>query len=103
MRSPLSVTSSAAIVTTLPDAVAANFRAVFADQRERFVDDDRPGVNAGFDANRLVRRGRVDAFLKRRSSAFVKKSVIAKSGERTRSRAGIGVSPKRTFPDVAAR
>ena len=49
-------------------AIAANFRAGLADERERFVDDDRPGVNAGLDANGLVRRGRIDPFLQRRGS-----------------------------------
>ena len=63
MRSPRSVTSSAAMVTTLPDAVAANFRAAFADERERFVDHDRAGVNARFDANRFVGRGGIDPLL----------------------------------------
>ena len=58
-------------------AVAANLRAGFADERERFVDHDRAGVNTGFDTNRLVRRSRIDAFLKRRSSGVRKQSMIA--------------------------
>ena len=79
MRNPRSVTSSAVIVTTLPFSVAADLRAGLADQRERLVDHDRSRVNAGLDANGLVRRGCVDALLKRRSSGVeVRQNVIAR-------------------------
>ena len=40
---------------------------------ERFVNDDRAGVNARFDANRLVRRGGIDAFLQRCSCGSLAK------------------------------
>ena len=55
-------------------------------------------VNAGFDANGLVRRGRIDAFLECRSSRVSRyeKHDRDNLGSARLQRAGFGVSPKRT-------
>ncbi len=49
-------------------AVAANYRAFFTNQSERFFDDDWARIDFSFKHNRLVRLGQVNALLKRTSS-----------------------------------
>src|SRR5262249_6599883 len=51
-------------------AVAANFRVRFTDKGKRFVNNDRPGMNACFDAHSFTRCRRVDAFLRCRRSGI---------------------------------
>ena len=45
-----------------------NLRAIFADEREGFVDLNRSCMNAGFNTDCFARRSRIDAFLQCRCS-----------------------------------